>query len=95
MHKQAKHETSKNQLASRTWQNTACHLLLAGFLLGLLFNPEDGVNMFLLNDGGHLPNYMGLQTQETVLFTVTAVRTSNTTIYKSTNCNFSISLAKC
>jgi hypothetical protein len=62
-------------------------------LLGLLFNPEDGANLFLSKDGGHLPNYMAMQTQKTVLFTATAVRTSTATTYKSTNCNFSISLA--
>jgi hypothetical protein len=29
----------------------ACHLLHAGFLLGVFFNPEDGGNMFLSNVG--------------------------------------------
>jgi hypothetical protein len=29
--------------------SSACYLLLAGFLLGLFFNPEDGDDMFLQN----------------------------------------------
>jgi hypothetical protein len=29
----------------------ACHLLLVGILLGVLFNPEDGGDMFLQNTG--------------------------------------------
>jgi hypothetical protein len=32
-------------------------LLHAGFLLGLFFDPEDGVDMFLRNFGTYLPNY--------------------------------------
>jgi hypothetical protein len=31
--------------------NSACHLLHAGFLLGLFFEPEDGGDMFLQNVG--------------------------------------------
>jgi hypothetical protein len=30
-------------------QSTACHLLHAGFLLALFFDPEDGGDMFLQN----------------------------------------------
>jgi hypothetical protein len=32
-------------------QNSACCLLYGGFLLGLLFYPEDGGDMFLGNNG--------------------------------------------
>jgi hypothetical protein len=32
-------------------QSSASYLLIAGFLLGLLFNPEDGDDMFLQNVG--------------------------------------------
>jgi hypothetical protein len=39
---------------------SACHLLLAGFLLELLFDPEDGGSTFLQNVSGHLPEYMAL-----------------------------------
>jgi hypothetical protein len=43
----------------RVWQasskhGSGCRLLLAGFLLGLLFDPEDGDNMFLRSDCGLL-----------------------------------------
>jgi hypothetical protein len=31
--------------------SSACHLLLAGILLGLFFNTKDGGNMFLQNAG--------------------------------------------
>jgi hypothetical protein len=33
------------------------HLLIAGFLLGLLFDPEDGVGTFFRNVNGLSPNY--------------------------------------
>jgi hypothetical protein len=41
---------SKSQLSS------AVCLLLAGYLLGLLFKPEEGYSMFLWNVGEHLPD---------------------------------------
>jgi hypothetical protein len=36
-------------------------LLVTGFILGLLLNPEDGGDMVRRNVGGLLPNYMVLQ----------------------------------
>jgi hypothetical protein len=41
---------------------------IADFLLGLLFNPDDGSKTFQLNVGGLLPNYHGVTTQKIVLF---------------------------
>jgi hypothetical protein len=35
-------------------------MLLAGFLLAILFDPEDGSSKFLLNVGGLLPDYTAL-----------------------------------
>jgi hypothetical protein len=46
----------------------ACRLILAGFLLGLLFDPEDGGSMFL--------PHVRTTTQKIQLFIFTAVRTS-------------------
>jgi hypothetical protein len=46
----------------------------AGFLLGLLSDTEDGGDMFLRNFGLFL-NYGALETQMTVLFLTTAMRT--------------------
>jgi hypothetical protein len=40
-------------------------LFLAGFLLGLLFEPEDGGEKFLRNIGGVPPNYTALQQRST------------------------------
>jgi hypothetical protein len=36
---------------------SACRLLLAGFLFGILFDPEDGGIAFLRSVGGLVPNY--------------------------------------
>jgi hypothetical protein len=51
--------------------------LLAGFLLGLFFDPEDGGDMFLLNvcfTGLH-----GVISQKMILFMTIAVKPSNPT----------------
>jgi hypothetical protein len=40
---------------------------LAGFLLGLIFDPEFGSHKFLLIIGGHLPNYMVLQPEDHII----------------------------
>jgi predicted acyltransferase len=38
-------------------QATSCRLLLAGYLLGLVFVPEDGDSIFVRNVGEHLSHY--------------------------------------
>jgi hypothetical protein len=38
---------SKNKPRKKPTELSACYLLHAGFLIGLLFNPEDRGNMFL------------------------------------------------
>jgi hypothetical protein len=38
----------------------ACHFLLAGSLIGLLYDPKNGRNIFISNSGGLLPRYMAL-----------------------------------
>jgi hypothetical protein len=44
---------------------SACNLLLLlSFLLGLLFNPEDGGNMFLKNAGNYNPENHTLSTHK-------------------------------
>jgi hypothetical protein len=55
----------------RTEHITAC----AGFMLGSLFFPEEGVSMFLQN--ALLFELYGIKMQKTILFMVTAVRTSD------------------
>jgi hypothetical protein len=42
-------------------QDSVFRLLIADFLLRLLFYPEDEGDMFLRNIGGLLPNYNGFQ----------------------------------
>jgi hypothetical protein len=39
---------------------SVCHLIHAGFLLGLFFDPEDGGDMFLLNIGSLSIDYTAL-----------------------------------
>jgi hypothetical protein len=68
-------ETSLKQTESKVnLQSPACYQPHSGFLLGLLFNPEDGGDMFF---GTGLP---GVVFQKVELFITTAVRTSNHTI---------------
>jgi hypothetical protein len=64
---------------SKPSKTSAFRLLLAGFLLCLLSNPEVGGDAFFRNVGGLTQNYTN-EIQKIVLFTVTAVRTlrSNT-----------------
>jgi hypothetical protein len=45
---------------NRFFRSRACYLLPAGFLLGLLFNLQDGVDIFIQNVGWHSLNYMAL-----------------------------------
>jgi hypothetical protein len=60
-------------------QSSVYCLFIAGFLLGLLFNLEDGGGMFLWNVGELVLNCVALTIQKIVLFIVTAVQTSNAT----------------
>jgi hypothetical protein len=39
-------------------KSSACCLLLAGYMLGLVFNPEDGGTVFLQNISKLLPHYI-------------------------------------
>jgi hypothetical protein len=55
----------------------AYHLLLARFLVGLLFDPEDGGITLFSDFGGLVHNYSALYLQMAVLFIVTALRNSN------------------
>jgi hypothetical protein len=49
-------------------KSTASYLLLANFLLGLLFDPEDGGDMFLRNVSSLLNGLHGVIFQKTELF---------------------------
>jgi hypothetical protein len=54
-------KTGKKQLISRQQvEHSACLLLITCFLLGSLFDPEDGDDTFLQNVAGPLPNYTAL-----------------------------------
>jgi hypothetical protein len=46
--------------ASKAELGFACYLLLAGFLLGIFFDPEDRVDVFLVNVGWLLTDYTAL-----------------------------------
>jgi hypothetical protein len=60
-------------------QSSACYLLYAGFLLGLLFDPDDGNDMFLRNVGSLPMDY--IKSQKIKFFITTAVRTSIPTFF--------------
>jgi hypothetical protein len=52
-------ESKNNPIKTPAW-SSACYLLHAGFLPGLLFNPDDGGDIFLLNVGWFLTAYTAL-----------------------------------
>jgi hypothetical protein len=43
-------------------------MVLPDFLLGLLFNPEDGSSIVLQNIGGLLPDYLAVHSRGQYLF---------------------------
>jgi hypothetical protein len=47
---------------------SACHLSIPGFLLGLLFYPEDGGDAFLRNVDGTLLNYTALEPRRSTVY---------------------------
>jgi hypothetical protein len=53
---------------------SACHLILAGFSLGLILDPENGSDVFLRNVRCLLAAYTS---QKTKLFIITAVSISD------------------
>jgi hypothetical protein len=57
-------------------EHPACCFSLAGYLFGLLVDPEDGDSIFLRNVSEILPYYTS---QKTAFFIVTAVKTSDLT----------------
>jgi hypothetical protein len=59
----------------RVNQSSAYCQLLAGFMLGLLFDPEDGDTTFHQSVGGLLLDYTALHPRRYVLFIVTNVGT--------------------
>jgi hypothetical protein len=71
-------------------------LLVDDLLLGLLFHPEDGGNMFLRNVGGIQPNYTPLLPQEDrTLYNVMNLRIFATTavcVFKAVCLNKSINV---
>jgi hypothetical protein len=42
-------EETSQESSMRQAENSVCFLIHAGFLLGLLFNPEDGGEIFIRN----------------------------------------------
>jgi hypothetical protein len=74
----SKNKPSKKQRESRAMCATCSH---SGFLLGLLFDPEDGGDIFLRNVGLISTDYTALYPRRQVCSMTTAVRTSNPTTF--------------
>jgi hypothetical protein len=54
------HPQDQREHQARDQEEAELCLLLAGFLLGLLFNPENGGNMFLQDTSGLLLDHMAV-----------------------------------
>jgi hypothetical protein len=54
-----RHNTNPRKLAS-----SVCYLLHAGFMLGVLFDPEDGGDIFLRNVGRLSTDYTALYPED-------------------------------
>jgi hypothetical protein len=66
---------------------TACYVFLAGFLLGLLFDPEDGGDIFLRNVGWLSMDKHGVMSHKWKLFMISTVRTSDPDWIISVGCS--------
>jgi hypothetical protein len=77
------HATSKAQARQSNlrppYSRVNC-LLVVGWLVALLFHPEDGVTTFLRNFGELLQDCTASHSRRQFGFTFTAVRTSNSTL---------------
>jgi hypothetical protein len=76
--------TTKNRIRSGK-HSCACHLLIAGILLGVLSDPEDGGDIFFRNIGEFLRKLPGVTIQKAVLvkklFLSTSIIILNPRIY--------------